>query len=458
MNMIMDTTRARWIPVACLLLGSSLAIAEPKPAHLVAGYEVAPASTGRIDAADPDWPAVIEPRGALTLRDAVGAALLGNPALAKQAWEARVREALALQADLRPNPALSVEVENLGGTGDRSGVEQTETTIGLSQLVLLGGKRARRRELAEIRSELARWDYEVARVGVLTATAKAFVATLAAQQRVVLLDDLDRAAAAAVAAAAAQVAAGAAPAAARSRAELLRLSIQLDRQRAARALAAERVALSSTWGTVAPQFAEVRGDLRGAVAMPPPLASLEARTESNPDLGRWATELAEREAVVSVERSGGTPDPTVGLGGRHYAQGDDVSIVLSVSVPIPVFDRNQGNVLAAARDLHKARAQKAAAALAVRAELAMRYQDLLSAHEQAETLRASTLPAARVAFEQTQDGYRNGVFGYIDVLDAQRTLYQLQVREIDVLADYHQARADIERLLGEPLTNGGPSS
>lgn len=453
--MITDYPRGRWILVAWLLLGSSLANAEPKPAPLVAGYDN---PTARIDGADPDWPAVVEPRGALTLRDAAGAALVGNPALAQHAWEARVREALALQADLRPNPALSIEVENLGGTGTRSGVEQTETTIGLSQVVLLGGKRTRRRELANIRSDLARWDYEVARVAVLTATAKAFAATLAAQQRLVLLDDLDRAAATAVEAASAQVAAGAAPAAARSRAEVLRLAIQLDRQQASRALAASRVALSSTWGTTAPQFAEVQGDLYGGVVAPPPLDSLEARTESNPDLARWATELAEREAAVSVERAGGTPDPTIGLGGRHYAQGDDASLVLSVSMPLPVFDRNQGNVLAAARDVHKARAQKASVALSVRAELAMRYQDLVAAHEQADALRTSTLPAARLAFEETRDGYQRGVFGYIDVLDAQRTLYQLQVREIDVLADYHQARADIERLLGAPLTDGGPSS
>jgi len=455
--MIANHLRAPWIPLAWLLLGSSLAIAQPRPARLVAGFEN-PASTAGMAAADADWPAVVEPRGALTLRDAAVAALMGNPALAQHAWEARVREALALQADLRPNPALSVEVENLGGTGTRSGVEQTETTIGLSQLVQLGGKRARRRELAEIRTDLARWDYEVSRVTVLTATAKAFAATLAAQQRLALLEDLDRAAATAVDAAAAQVAAGAAPVAARSRAELLRLSIQLDRQQASRALAASRVALSSTWGTTSPRFSDVRGDLGGGVAAPPPLDSLAARTESNPDLARWTTEVAERESAVSFERAGGIPDPVIGLGGRHYAQGDDVSLVLSVSVPIPVFDRNQGNVLAASRDVHKARARKAAAGLAVRTELAMRYQDLVAAYEQAESLRSSTLPAARLAFEQTRDGYGRGVFGYIDVLDAQRTLYQLQLREIDVLADYHQARADIERLLGEPLAEGGPSS
>lgn len=393
----------------------------------------------------------VEPEGDLTLRAAVRAALLGHPSLSERSWQTRAREAEALQAGLLPNPALSIEVENAPGTGQREGLSQAETTIGLSQLILLGGKRTRSRAVAENRVDLAGWDYEVARIGVLTDAAKSFVATLAAQQRLELLDQLARAAAKGVEATDAQVTAGAAPMAARTRAEVLRLSVDLDRRRAVRELAASKVALAASWGSTVPRFSHLRGDMRHNVDLPPPLEDLVKRIDSNPDLARWVTELAEREAVVHLERARAIPDPTLGISGRHYAAGDDAALVLFFSVPLPVFDRNRGNVLAAAHNVQRARVEQAMVTLAVRAELAMRYQDLAAAHEQVLGLQESTLPAAQDAYAQTLEGYGRGVFRYVDVLDAQRTLYQLQLREIDELAAYHQARADVERMLGEPI-------
>lgn len=428
--------RARAI-LAFVSLTALCAVAEPKPAPLVSAY---------VEAAG-----FAEPEGQLTLRDAVQAALLGHPLLNQQWWETRVRDAIALQAGLAPNPSLSIEVENAPGSGQREGFSQAETTVGLSQMILLGGKRTKSRALADNRTELARWDYEIARIAVFTSTAKDFVATLAAQQRLDLLTQLDQAAAESVDLTAAQVTAGAAPIAARTRAEVLRLSIDLDRQRAARALAASRVALAANWGSTVPRYSTLRGDLRRDVEAPPPLEELLRRIESNPDLARWATELAEREAAVALERARAIPDPTLGLFGRHYAAGDDAALVFSVSVPLPVFDRNRGNVLAAAHDAQKARAERATAALAVKSALTILYQELVASHEQIAALQGTLLPAADQAYSQTFDGYGRGIFRYVDVLDAQRTLYQFQLREIDELAAYHQARADVERLIGEPI-------
>src|SRR6185503_6219158 len=99
------------------------------------------------------------PAGVLRLRDAVAAALVSNPALAAFSAEIRSREAQALQAGLLPNPAALVEVENLGGSGDRQGFEQTESTIWLSQLLPLTGEPGKRRDVADRERDLAEWDY-----------------------------------------------------------------------------------------------------------------------------------------------------------------------------------------------------------------------------------------------------------------------------------------------------------
>jgi cobalt-zinc-cadmium efflux system outer membrane protein len=150
-----------------------------------------------------------ELRGAITLRDAVAAALLRHPTLAAYSWEVRAQEARALQAGALPNPELTVEVENVGGGGDRADFEQAETTLWLSQLVEVAGKRSKRRAVAEQRGELARWDYEARRLGVLTATTKAFVAVLAEQERLRRAAELERLSEASVAEVRRQLAAGA---------------------------------------------------------------------------------------------------------------------------------------------------------------------------------------------------------------------------------------------------------
>ena len=82
---------------------------------------------------------------------------------------------------------------------------------------------------------------------------------------------------------------------------------------------------------------------------------------------------------------------------------------------------------------------------------------LLAAYEQTQTLRSRALPAAEVAYKGTRDGYRKGLFTYLDVLDAQRTLFMLRARKLNVLLAYHLARADIERLTATPLLNGTPT-
>lgn len=414
---------------------------------------------------DPDTlqprPAVLrpeEPIGELVLRDAIAAALLGNPELAVVSWEARVREARTLQAGLLPNPELSVEVENWGGSGDRGAFEQTETTLWLSQLIELAGKRAKRKRVANTQHELAEWDYQSRRLTVLTATTQAFVATLAVQKRLELADELERLARASVSAVAGRFRAGAAPEVDQTRAEVVLLTAQLARDRLARELAASRTALAAMWGSAEPRFSAVRGDLTADVLAPPPLGELAARIGSNPDVARWESERAEREDRLALERARRIPDPTLGLGGRHFRDNGDNALVLQVSVPLPFFDWNQGNVLAATRDLHKAQAEQAAAELAVQTALSKRYEDLRAAFGEATTLRERTLPTAQRAFEGTRDGYRRGLFRYLDVLDAQRTLFELRTRELEALSTYHDARADIERLTAQPLYDREPKS
>ena len=95
--------------------------------------------------------------------------------------------------------------------------------------------------------------------------------------------------------------------------------------------------------------------------------------------------------------------------------------------------------------------ERRAAEVSVTTALNTAYQSLAAAHAEVTTLKAEVLPGAQSAFEAVSRGYRLGKFGFLDVLDAQRTLYGAKAQYLQALASYHQAVAEAERLIGEPV-------
>ncbi|MGH7288113.1 MAG: TolC family protein, partial [Myxococcota bacterium] len=126
-------------------------------------------------------------------------------------------------------------------------------------------------------------------------------------------------------------------------------------------------------------------------------------------------------------------------------------LVAVLSVPLPLFDRNQGALAAAESDLRRAQHERRAVEARLTAALETDWQELDARYVELGELRRTIVPQAREAFEGVRRGYAQGLFRNVDVLDAQRTLFELQLREIDALRAYHEARADLEQLTGTPL-------
>jgi len=391
-----------------------------------------------------------EPEGRIELRDAVAAALLNGPALSVFSSQIRVEEARAVQAGLLPNPDLLTEIEDVGGSGDRQAFEQTQITVSIAQLVELGGQRAKRLRLSSLTRDVASWDYEVARADVLAAVAKAFIATLAAQQRLRVLDDLQGLAQRSVDAVGVQVRAGATSPIELNRAEAALGRIQTQRWQAERDLASARLALAATWGSSAARFAEARGDL-GAPSPPPERSALLQQVEGNPDLARWSTELDQRRAALTLEQARAVPSLVVSLGARQFTDNGDTALVAGLSLPLPVFDRNQGNIQAAQHQITQAAASRQFATVTVLQALGTAYEEVQAAYKQATTLREAVLPKAEAAFTGARDAYERGLLRFLDVLDAQRTLFEVKDEYVRTLASYRTAIVDVERLSGTAL-------
>lgn len=391
-----------------------------------------------------------EPTGVLTLGETLAATLLGNPELKAFSSEVRAREALALQAGLLPNPELGTEVENVGGSGDRQGFEATETTVLLSQRIELGGKRARRRDVAHRGRELASWDYEARRLAVLTQAAKSFASMLVGQKRLAQAEQLVRIANEALEAVERSVRAGASAPVETTRARVALGRVELERSATKRELEEARRRLAASWGASTARFTSVTGEL----TLISPLPSEEALSRllgGNPELARWGTELDERKAELSLEEAQRIPDVTVGAGGRRFEDNGDSALVFELAVPLPVFNRNQGAIEAARVRLRKAEQERSAAQLLAQVELAETYRRLTTAYEQASTLEDKLLPEAERAYAGTLDALKKGALRPLDVLEAQRTLFELRTEYLRAHESFHQAAADIERLTGRPL-------
>ncbi len=385
--------------------------------------------------------AVAGPARALTLDTALARALVEHPELEALAEEGRAREALAVQAGLRPNPELEVEVGELGSPGGARGVE---TTFAVSQTLELGGKGAKRRRAAEREAGLVAWDREAARLDLVERASSAFWAALAAQARADLAAELAELARRGAETVAERVRAGKVSPIEATQARVEHGAAQAALARArAEALGARR-ALAALWGGADDPAERVEGDLGGAA--PAPEAELRAALARNPDRARWADEVEARRAAAEREEAGGVPDLTLGGGVRVVGGGDETTVFAALSLPLPLFDRNQGAAAEARAQVARARAEQRAADRRLGAELAQALGEFAAARAEAAALEAEVLPGARAALEAIREGYQRGKFGYPALLEAQRTLIDARGQALDAAAAVRQAQVRLDRL------------
>ena len=306
---------------------------DPKPSVLMESGT--PATAGQDLAASAVSSAgVREPSGELTLRRALELGLAGNPDLASSSWEVRSGDPRIRQAGLIPNPELGVEFENFLGSEPSRRFETLETTLSISQLVELGGKRAARIRLASSEKEVSSWDYEAKRADVAAEIAKSFVEVLSAQERLALAGEMARLAKEVLNAVSSRVAAGKISPVEETKASVAWSISRIDLERAKLALEGARKRLAATWGSSRPIFSRAVGRLDQVTPLPP-AEDLAGRISGNPDIARWAAEMEQRKAALALERANRITDVTLSVGIRRFREPEDTSFVAGATIPIP---------------------------------------------------------------------------------------------------------------------------
>ena len=322
--------------------------------------------------------------------------------------------------------------------------------IQLGQLIELNGKLRKRTRVATLEKELAELDYQAKRLDVLTDTTRLFVGVLAAQEQLVLAEELVQLSEQVLTTVSQRVEAGKDSPVEKTKSEIALASVRIEREKARQNLESARKQLSAIWAGKSPAFEKVAGQLE-VVAPIPTGSQLADLVTQNPDISRWVVELKQRRAAFELEKAKDTPDITLSGGFKRFNETDDNAVVFGVSIPLPIANRNQGSILEARHNLAKAGEERKAAETRVNTALALSYQELSNAFTEATELKSKVLDGAQDVFDASTEGYRQGKFDYLNVLDAQRTLFEAKGQYIEALGAYHKARADVERLIGQRI-------
>lgn len=394
--------------------------------------------------------ATAEPEGALTLAGAVQTALQRNPELAVSEYTLKSSEARITQAGVRPNPTLSVELEDFLGTGEASGMKSLQTTLSLSQVIELGDKRQLRRNAASSNLELDSIVRQAQQLDVLAEVTRRFIAVAAAQEKLKLAERTVMLNETTLRAIDTRVQAARSPEAERSRARIALTRARLEQQHSSVDLQSARHSLAAMWGSNSPTFTQASADLF-ALPETASYATLMQDLLSNPDFIRFASETRVRDAELQLAQAQRRANLNLSIGVRRLEASDDSALVAGFSIPLQVFDRNQGTIQEATLRRAQTQAQQQAAQIKAEATLYGLYLELQANRTRMNTLRNEALPQAQQALEQTQYGYERGRFSYLELAEAQRELLELESAAIDAAADSQRMLCEIERLTGKPL-------
>jgi cobalt-zinc-cadmium efflux system outer membrane protein len=417
---------------------------------LIAAYahSVAHAQTPSPDDASSTSPKasghIVETAGPLTLAAALEFALQANADIAAAAWEVEAQRGAIRQSATTPNPHFAANIE------DTQAATRT-TTVQLSQMIELGGKRSARMTVAELNFDAAMAELALKRADIRATVITVFYELLAAQERHGLALQSVEIAQQASNAAARRVIAGKISPVEETKARIAESSMRIELARAVSVRVSARKRLAATWRGTTANFERVEGDLAVLPELPV-LDSLVQRLSQSPALRRAQIEVERRQALSQVERARQTLDVVVSVGARRDEQLGRNQALVGVSIPIPLFDRNQGNLQETLRRVDKAQDELTANEAGLDNSLTRAHEQLFAARLEAQLLKRDILPGAQSAYDAATKGFEFGKFNFLDVLDAQRTLLQAKSQYLRVLSEAHGAAAEIERILGASST------
>ncbi|MDZ7622892.1 MAG: TolC family protein [Ignavibacteriaceae bacterium] len=386
----------------------------------------------------------------LTLSEAVDTALSNNPNLKVFKYEISSLEGIKIQAGLIPNPEVELEAENFLGGKELNGFQGSEYTLWASQLFELGGKRSSRVNLAASQINSAKGEYELLKLDLMAGVKSAFIKLYEIQNRINLQEKFIKLNEEILNTISQRVEAGRTSPAEESKVKVTLINSRIELQRLQRNYESANTTLNSLLGTTGKNFIPST-TLFDQLLTPPDKEEVIGNLTDIPSIKNLNNEISFRKVLLELEKSQAIPDLSASLGVRYLNELKTNAFVAGLSIPLPFFNRNQGNIQSAEVKIHQMDEIVNARKLEVISFLNKSFNNLLSAYNNAVQLRENIFPESEKAYEITRDGYLQGRFAFIDLLDAQRTLFETQTQFLLEISDYYNSLIEIENLTGKKI-------
>jgi cobalt-zinc-cadmium efflux system outer membrane protein len=191
--------------------------------------------------------------------------------------------------------------------------------------------------------------------------------------------------------------------------------------------------------------------LSGNLEVRPPEYDLEEAIRillaTHPDILSTQVGVARADLLLQRARAEVTPNVTVQAGYMYQGQNRSNDWTVGVSVPLPVWNRNEGNIQAAQARVGSAVQTVGRTQAELVEKLSEAFRTYASARERAERFRTSVLPRSRETYNLTLNAYRAGQFPYLRVLEAQNATAEVNLEYNRSLGEVWQAASEIAGLL-----------
>lgn len=377
-----------------------------------------------------------------------------NPALKAARASIDAAQGRLRQSRLYPNPEFEIEVEDLP-TNKFGSFARSANTVLFAQEIVTAGKRKAGIAVAATEAKVTEQEYALLQREILAEGKKAFSGLLAAQERVAVSERLLAISKRNADASRERVKAGGAALVEAVRAEVALARAEAALREAENQKANARKELRRIMG--APGRGPVRVGEPGALYRTPPALPDEKKTRAalaeHPQLAAssLAHDVADRELQLAKRER--WPNFEVGLGVETVKEDGEreETLVLSVGIPLPLFDRNQGAIAEAEANRRKAQHERQAGHDKLATRLDQALQDYTTARRQVESYREKIVPGARRSFELVNRAYQAGEISQIELLEAQQTQAETELEYVDALGALWEALAELEALVGEDL-------
>ncbi len=378
----------------------------------------------------------------LSVEDAIRLAIDHSPQLRAAGYQIDAASGRVLQAGLYPNPSLSFGAEALGSDAGSGG----ETTYVIEQEIVLGGKLQRARDVAESDRLAARAEFIAEEFAVAARVSQAYYAGVSAQERLAKREELAALASQLLEAAAAQVDAGSATEPDRLRAEVVHEQAQIELDAARFEASAAKQTLASVIGI----DGQIDLPLISSVDRLPELPSREelmaATIEANSRMSLARIAIVRARQAHKLAKAEGVPNLVASIGPRYSDIDGESTMDAGLSLEIPIFDRNQGEIQATLAERLSASAQLRSVQLDLLAEVSDAWAAYQSTYSAADRYRNQLLPKAERTLDMTRQAYQSGKADYLRLLDAQQVVVESRIAYVNTLQQLHIAAALLNEL------------